>query len=296
MEIIFLGTSCSMPTKERNHPAIFVSHQTEGILLDCGENTQRQLRIAGIRPTRINKILISHWHGDHVLGLGGLLQTFAGSDYTTTLKIYGPKGTKQYFENLRKSFAFDAMPELELHEVNKGIIYQNNEIIIEAALLKHRIPCVGYSIKEKDKRKIDMKKTKKLGLKEGPLLGKIVEGKTIEVNDKKIHPDDVSYIKKGRKIAYVADTLPCDGAINIAKDADILIAEATYKSDLQEKAHDNYHMTAKEAALIANKANVKKLYLFHYSTRYKKTLELIEDARKYFDNVFGAEDFLEVKL
>ncbi len=296
MEITFLGTSCSMPTKDRSHPAVFLFHEGEGILLDCGEGTQRQFKIAGIKPTKIKKILISHWHGDHVFGLPGLLQTLVSNDYNETLHIYGPEGTKKHLDSLKNSFEFESMPKLEVHEVESGTIFKNELITISAEKMKHSVPCIGYAIKENDRRKVDMKKAKKLGLGSGIELGKLVDGKAIEFEGKKISPDEVTEIKIGKKVAYVTDTRPCDGALKLAKDSDILICETTYKSDLKNKAEEFLHMTTKEAAIIANQANVKKLYMFHYSTRYKKTLELVEDARQYFDNVFEADDFTEIKL
>ena len=297
MQITFLGTSSMVPTKDRNHSGLLISYDTHGILVDCGEGTQRQLKKAGIALTKVTKILISHWHGDHVLGLPGLIQTLCSLGYDKTLEIYGPKGTKTYFEHMFKAFEFDRKNiDIKIKEIKEGVIFENREFKLEAALMEHNITCFGYAFIEKDKRKIDMKKVNKVGLKQGPLVGKLQDGKVVEVKGKKIKPDDVSDIVKGKKVAVIADTVPCKGCDKLAKNADILISEATYSSKLKEKGEEYGHMTAKGAALIASRNNVKKLILTHFSARYKKTNELYDDASEVFDNVECAEDLMKVGL
>jgi len=297
IEIIFLGTSSMVPTKERNHSGIFISYKNEGILVDCGEGTQRQLKFAEISASKINKILITHWHGDHVLGLPGLLQTLAANDYDKTLEIYGPKGTKMRFKHMFKAFEFNHEKiKLDIKEISKSKFFENDEYALEALELEHGIGCLGYNFIEKDRRRIDMKKAEKFGLKEGPLLGKLQDGKIISVNGKKIKPDDVSYVVKGKKITFVSDTLPCKNAYRLAEDANLLVCEATFKSELEEKGGEYYHMTAKQAAGIANKSNVKQLILTHISARYKDAKEVEEDAKDLFDNVRCAYDLMKVEV
>ncbi len=296
MELTFLGTSSMKPTKDRNHSAIFLRYKTEGILFDCGENTQRQMTIAGIKPTKVNKIFISHWHGDHVLGLPGLIQTLGASDYEKTLKIYGPKGTKKYFKAMFDAFIFDRRIELEINEIENETIFENDDYKVEAYLLKHSIESYGYKFIEKDRRNIDMEKNKIKGIPEGPLLGKLKEGKIIQFNGEKVFPEDVTYNVKGKIIAYHSDSTMSKNSIPIAQDADILIIDSTYTSKLKDKAEEYMHMTAKDAALIASQADVKKLILTHFSARYKSTEELVEDAKEQFDNVIAAKDFMKIKL
>ncbi|MBW2981925.1 ribonuclease Z [Candidatus Woesearchaeota archaeon] len=296
MQIIFLGTSCAMPTKERNHISIFVSYSSEGILFDCGEGTQRQLRIAGIKPTKITKILISHWHGDHTFGLPGLISTLSTSEYTKTLRIYGPKGTKEFIKNIFKSAVFENRINLEVIEIKEGVFFNGKDYQLEAYPLKHKTETLGFRFVEKNKRRINVPFIKKIGIPEGPLLGKLQEGKSVTWKGKRISVKEATYTVKGRIIAYLADSIPNKNSLKIAKDADILIAESTYTSELQEKADQYMHMTAKEAGLIANQANVKKLILTHFSTRYKDTHVLEEDARNVFDNVEASKDFMKVNL
>ncbi len=296
MQVTFLGTSSMVPTKERNHTAVLISHNGHGILMDCGEGTQRQLKIAGIKPTQVTKVLISHWHGDHVLGLPGLIQTLGASEYTGTLEIYGPKGTKKRFEDMFKAFVFDRKLELTIHEVSPGKFFDCEEFSLEALPLEHNIDTLGYAFVEHDRRRIDVKAVKKLGIPEGPLLGQLQDNKTIEFKGKKVSPKDTTYVVPGKKITFIADTVYCNNAVKLAKDADLLICESTYSSKLEGKAEEYGHLTAKQAGLIANKANAKQLVLTHFSARYKNTQEVEEDAREVFDNVICAEDFMKIKV
>ncbi len=296
MEIMFLGTSCMQPTKERNHPGMLVIYKGVGMLFDCGEGIQRQLRIAGIKPTVIRKIFISHWHGDHVLGLPGLLQTLGASEYAGVLEIYGPRGTKRYVELMMRAFASKGVLELKVKEVKKGKFCEEEEFFIEADELVHSAACVGYAFKENDRRKIDTKKIKRFGIPSGPLIGELQNGRGVVFKGKKIKPDDVSEVVKGRKVVYATDTRPCNGLLRLAKNADLLIVEATYKSDLEEKAKEYYHMTAKEAAQIASESNAKQLVLTHFSNRYKDVGEIEGEAKDIFRNTKAAYDFMKIKL
>ena len=207
MQVTFLGTSSMVPTKERNQIAVFLSYGSEGILFDCGEGTQRQFKIAGLSITKVTKILLSHWHGDHVLGLPGLMQSLSSTDYNNKLEIYGPVGTKKRMESMFEAFVFDKRLDFEIHEVKSGIFFENNEFRLEAYQLEHGIETLGFRFVEKDNRKIDMRKVNKFGIPEGPLLGKLQDGKSIEYKGKKIEADEVTYIEKGKTIAYITDTV-----------------------------------------------------------------------------------------
>lgn len=298
MEITFLGTSSMVPTKDRNHSAVFVSHKNQGILVDCGEGTQRQMKIAGINLTKINKILISHWHGDHILGLSGLLQTLSSSSntYSGVLELYGPPGMKKQFELLKVALDFETTFELKLIEVKPGVIFENSEFRIESAELEHSVVSFGYSIIENDVRHIRKDAIKKLGIPNGPLLGKLQDGKNIKVNGKTITPEQATTLTIGKKLTIIADTALCKSCIDLAEDADVLICESTYANSLQDKAEKYKHLTAGQAGLIANKANVKKLVLTHFSQRYKNTQQIEEDASEVFDKVITAKDFMRFSL
>jgi len=296
MQILFLGTSSMVPTKERNQSGVLIIYGSEGILIDCGEGTQRQLKVAGIKLTKITKILISHWHGDHVLGIPGLIQSMSASGYEKTLNIYGPVGTKKFMEKMFGVFLFDRRIDICVYEVKKGIFFEDRTLVLEAEHLNHNIETLGYNIVEKGKRKINLRFVKKLGIPEGPLLGKLQEGKSIIWEGKKVGVDKATNVVKGKRITIISDTVPCKGADKLAKNSDLLVCEATYASNLENKGEEHSHMTAKQAAELANRSNVKKLVLTHFSARYKNTRELEEDARNCFDNVLCAKDFMKINL
>jgi len=285
-----------VPTKDRNHVGVLLRYKNQGILFDCGEGIQRQIKTAGLKLTAVTKILISHWHGDHVLGLPGLISSLGASEYSGILEIYGPKGTKQRLNKLFDAFAFDKRVEMKIEEIKPGKFFENKEFELHAYKLDHKIETLGYSFVEKDSRKIIMSKAKKLGIKEGPLVGKLQRGETVMVNGKKIKPDDVSMIDEGKKITVISDTVLCKGCLDAAKDADLLVSEACYTSALQNKAEEYKHLTAKEAAQIASSSGVKKLILTHFSARYKDTHEIEEDAKDVFNDITCAKDFMKIKI
>jgi len=299
LEITFLGTSSMVPTKERNVQSIHLEYKGEGILLDCGEGTQRQMNIAGINRTKVRKILITHWHGDHVSGLIGLIQTLGNSKDVSELTIYGPLGTKNFMNNILNSCIFELIVDLNIVELDmkrKKVFFENEFYYLEASPLNHSIPCVGYSFVEKNRRKVNMEKAKRHGLTEGPLLGNIQKGLPIKMNNKLIMPEDISTLQKGKKITIIADTSFSSNAQSLAEEADVLICEATYESEDEEKAEQYKHLTSEQSALIASNAGVKKLVLTHFSQRYKTLDVLEEQAKNIFPNTVLAFDFMKIKL
>ncbi len=299
IEITFLGTSSMVPTKERNVQSIYLEYKGEGILVDCGEGTQRQMNIAGINRLKVKKILISHWHGDHVSGLIGLIQTIGNVAEPGTLTIYGPPGTKKHMGHLLESCIFDLRIKLEIKEIKtekKAVFFENEDYQLEAAPLDHGVPCLGYAFVEKNKRNINMDKAKKLGLEPGPLLGKLQKGQAVKHDGKTIKPDDVSTIKKGKKIAFIMDTTYCKACIELAENSDVLVSEATYESSKKEKAEEYKHLTTEQVAMMAGQSNAKKLVLTHFSQRYKTLHDLEEEAKRIFPNTVMAYDFMKIKL
>jgi ribonuclease Z len=285
-----------VPTKERNHQSIFIPYKDEGILIDCGEGTQRQLKIANIKPTKITRILISHWHGDHVLGLPGLLQTLNASEYEKKLYIYGPIGTIRNFELMLKAFSFNVAFEYVVKEIKEQGEISLKDLIICAKELVHSVPCLGFSIREKEKRRIKVDYIKKLGIPEGPLLGELQDNKSIKWKDKLISPENATYLVTGRKVTFILDTVPCKNASELAKDSDLLVSEAVYTSELFDKAVEYKHMTCVQAAQLAAQSNVKKLVITHFSQRYKTAEPLLEDAKTVFSNTVAAFDFMKIRV
>ncbi|MBU0469969.1 MAG: ribonuclease Z [Nanoarchaeota archaeon] len=294
-EITFLGTGCMQPTKTRNHSGFLLSFGKENILFDCGEGIQRQMRITGIKPAKVTRLCISHWHGDHVFGIPGLISSMGADQATHTLHIYGPKGSKKYFDHMLKSFSSKDIMKHEIHEVSSGTIFENEEFKLVAEPLKHSTECVGYSFIEKDRLRINVAKAEKLGLA-GPILGKLQQGEEVMHKGRKIKSSEVTYQVKGKKISYVADTIICKGANNLAKNADLLISEGTHLSDIKEKTEKYMHLTIMDAALLASENNAKRLVITHISQRYKSISEIVSEARTYFDDTVVAEDFMKIKV
>jgi len=295
-KITFLGTSSMLPTKERNPSSILISLENETIMIDCGEGTQRQLRIAGISPCKITKLLITHWHGDHILGLPGLIQSLGANQYSGQLDIYGPKGTLEFFTNMRKSFYFPVRINLKLHEVSSGVFFRDKNMEISCIPLEHDVPCLGYSIKEQDKRKINIEYTKKFGLVQHPLMGDLQKGKDIVYKGKKILANKATKLKKGCKITVVLDTAYNKKISEFSKDSSILICEATWADELSGRSEDYKHLVASDAARIAKEAKAQKLILTHFSQRYKDVSKLKEQARKIFRNTSCAQDLEEIEF
>ncbi len=290
MEIILLGTSSMVPTEERNHSATLLKYKEENILIDCGEGTQRQFRKAKISAMKITKILITHWHGDHVLGLPGLFLTLASQGYAQTLEIYVPKGTKEKLQGIMSFFVSKKTIKYKVLEVESGIFFQNEDFYLEAKKLKHSTICLGYRFVEKDKIKINMLALKKIGVKEGPHIKKLQLGEDIVYQGKKIKAKKFTKVIQGKIISFVSDTAFCDTAIELAKNADILFCESTYLDEMKEQAEIREHMTSTQAATIAKKAKVKKLVLVHFSQRYKDLSLFSTEAKKTFSNVLIGKD------
>jgi len=297
MKITFLGTGSMLPTENRNLSSILLSYENENILFDCAEGTQRQLKIAKISPTKITKILISHWHSDHVLGIPGLLQTIAAFSPRKTIEIFGPIGTKKFMDLIQKMFIPRHNINIKINEIaKKGKIFDTRKFCLEASYLDHTSKCLGFSFIEKNKRKINIEYLKKFGLKSSPILKELQEGKSIVYKNKKISPDKATTIIKGRKITILLDTRYCKNAIDLAKNSTLLITEAMFLENLKNLAKEYGHLTAKQASLIAKRANAEQLILTHLSQRYKTTNDIEKEARKIFKNTEIAKDLLSISL
>jgi ribonuclease Z len=299
INITILGTSTGVPTAKRNHTAMLLEYNGENILIDCGEGTQRQMRKASLNPCSINKILITHFHGDHILGLPGLLQTLNLSEYSKKLVIYCPPNVKHKIQNLIQFFVRDNHLQIEIEEV-LGKFFETKDFYLIAEELSHGVSCNGYSFILKEKTRLDRKKIKKLKLPNSPILGELQKGKDIIFNGKKIKAKDLSYTEEGKKISFVFDTEYTPNCIKLAKDSDLLIAESTYMEESEKGAKlakDYLHLTAAQAGKIAKESKSKKLILTHISQRYDiNPKKLLEEAKKKFKNTFIAEDLMKLKV
>lgn len=297
MEIIFLGTSSAVPTLERNHPSIALRAFAEVMLFDCGEGTQRQLIEAKISPMKITKIFISHFHGDHILGLGGLIQSLGFRGREKDLDIYGPKGLHKIINAISSFGYFQINYNLNIHEIQDGTVIETEDYVVECAKVEHNIPSYAYSIREKKKPLFLREKAEELGIPPGPLYGKLHNGEEVEFEGRIIKPEQVlGEAKKGKKISYSGDTRPCEAMIRLARDSDILIHESTYEAEDYQRAVDNAHSTSVEAAEIAKEAEVKELVLTHISTIYTSDENIKSEAQKVFKNTKVARDYMKIDL
>jgi ribonuclease Z len=287
--LTFLGTGNAVPTPKRNHTAMLLAYKNENILIDCGEGTQRQFKFAKLSANKITRLLLTHMHGDHVLGIPGLFQTLKMNDYSKILEIYGPRGTQRFIDGIEQLFRIKI--KTQVSEVFSKF-FETDEFYLEASPMKHDAPCLAYSFVIKDKCRLDPAKLKKLKLPNSPILKQLAEGKDIVHEGKKIKASEVSYHEKGRKITFILDTAYNEAAIELAKDADILVCEASFSNDEQQLANERMHLTAEQAATIAKKANVGKLILTHISQRYEHNPRVIlEEAKAVFKNMSLAKDF-----
>lgn len=301
INLTFLGTSGSIPTKERNHTSILLTYKGENILIDCGEGTQRQFRKANLNPCKITKILITHWHGDHVLGLPGLFQTLAFNGYSKDLILYGPKGTKTYIKKMIDTFAFvNKFPFKVVELEREGIFFENDEFYLESKKMIHNISCNAYCFIKKGEIRIDKNKLKKSEIPPGPLLQNLKQGKDIMYKNKKFKFKDLTFKEEDIKVSFVLDSLFDEKIIPFVKNSDLLICESTFldNSDQgEELAKNRFHLTAKQAGEIAKKSNSKKLILTHVSQRYDSSSgRLIEEAKKVFKNAFLVDDLYVAKI
>lgn len=297
MKIVFLGTSGSTPTKQRNLPSVALEYNGEILLFDCGEGTQRQVMQNSLNISKINKIFISHMHGDHVIGVAGLIRTFALNNREKPLYIFVPEGEEKKINAL---LTFDKIKfdyPIIVKEAKTGVIDKNKDYIIKAFRLKHSVPTCGFIFKELNRLRFYKNKCMSYGIK-GTMFAELKEKGFININKniknknkgKRINLKDVTYEVKGKTIVYATDTRPFINTITAAKNADLLIHEATYANDNENLAKERMHSTALEAALIAKKANCKKLALLHISSRYHSIDTMKKEAKKIFKNTIIPND------
>ncbi|MBE3135803.1 MAG: ribonuclease Z [Thermoplasmata archaeon] len=299
LRIIFLGTGGSWPTVKRNVSALAIKRGSEILLFDCGEGTQRQFQQSNLSYMQISKIFITHFHGDHFLGLPGLIQTMQLNDRDTPLHIYGPKGMEDLTDHLLTLGYFRPSYEIISHDITNGDEVEFEEYSIHVLKVKHNVPAFSYYLEEQQRPgKFNKPKALELGVPEGPLFSKLQCGQTITLaNGKNITPDMIlGPSRKGRKIVISGDTMPCEEMIAFSKNADVLVHEATFDSELEDIAKEYGHTTAAQAAEIAKKADVEKLFLVHISPRYLDYRVLENDARKIFVQSFVPKDFQEIEV
>ncbi|MGD7045510.1 ribonuclease Z [Jeotgalibacillus proteolyticus] len=303
MQLLFLGTGAGVPAKHRNVSAIALKRlNKKGAiwLFDCGEATQHQILHTVIKPRRIEKIFITHLHGDHLFGLPGFLSSRSFQGGEDPLTVYGPKGIKAFIETSLQVSSTHLKYQVEIVEVHDGMIIEDDETQIEVGELDHAIQSFGYRIAEKDRPgELQADRLMKLGIHPGPIYKKLKEKQIVEWNGMKLNGSDfLGEDKKGLIITVLGDTRLCNRSIELAKDANLLVHEATFERSSEKMAHEYYHSTTAQAAFVAQEAGAHELWISHISSRYTEDdcERLAEEAKAIFPNSHLAHDFSETSI
>ncbi len=297
-ELIALGTSSQVPTKERSHNAYLLRWEGRGFLFDPGEGAQRQLTFAGVAACSIHYICITHFHGDHCLGLAGIVQRLSLDNCDHPVHIFFPEESQVYVERLCAAAIYQPKIDLILNPIKQGgmtDLLRTEEYVLKAHALDHTVPTIGFRLQEPDGFRFDPEKLKLAGV-HGPMVSELLRKGNLEVENRLIRLQDVTIPRRGSVFAFIMDTRPCPGAAILAKDADLVVMEATYISEHKEMADQYRHSTAQEAAMIAASAGVHQLAITHYSQRYTNPEQHLKDAREVFPNVIALNDFDRIKI
>lgn len=293
VRVVVLGSSGGLPTPERGLPAVILEGGGWIILMDCGEGTQRQMMRAGYSLCKKMKVFITHLHGDHVFGLPGMIQSMNLLNRIHPLEVYGPKGLKDFIEDTTISTMSEPNFDLSIFEVEEGEIFSSRDLVVRGVWADHSRANMSYRVNfGRNQGKFHPERAKELGIPEGPLWGMLKSGKSVILEGGRVvEPKDVlGEIVPGISVVYTGDTRYCEGVVELANGADLLIHEATFGSDLAERAREEGHSTAEDAAMVASFAGVKKLILTHISSRYPDAKILEDEARRVFQNVEVARD------
>ncbi|WP_078428457.1 ribonuclease Z [Alkalihalobacterium alkalinitrilicum] len=298
MEFHFLGTGAGVPSTKRNVSSLairFLQKNGSVWMVDCGEGTQQQILRSSLKLSKLEKIFITHLHGDHIFGLPGLLGSRSFQGGKTPLTIYGPKGIKTFIEQCLSISKTTLLYPLHIHEIKEGLIFEDEMFIVHCLLLDHVMPSFGFRIEEKSQSgELLVHRLKEKGIEAGPIYKNIKAKEKVQLPSGEwiSGADYVGPDIKGRVVTIVGDTKPCEKVVHLAKSANILIHEATFSKINEALAHQYGHSTASDAAQIARAAKVELLILNHISARYEGKVHILEEeAREIFPNSMIACDF-----
>jgi ribonuclease Z len=296
----FLGTASQVPTRTRNHNAVFLAWDDLGILFDPGEGTQRQMIRAGLSATQITHIAITHFHGDHCLGLAGIVQRLSLDRVPHPVEVIYPASGQVFFERLRHASLFYETATLIPRPIRVSAgetveVCRAGKVRLLACALEHGVDCQGYRVQEDDGRRMLPDRLEQAGVR-GPAIGMLQREGTVTVESRVVRLEDVSEAKPGQSFALVMDTRPCAGALELARGVDLLVCEATYLDSEAGEARDHYHMTAAQAASLAQTADVRRLALTHFSQRYNSLEEFHREAEAIHPDVFVADDLVRIPV
>ena len=298
MKLVFLGTSAAQPTERRGLSCICLERDGEILMFDVGESAQISYMKSGLGWNKKMKIFVTHLHGDHCVGILGLLQTMSMQNRTETLEIYGPSGIEEFIAANIKVLNFGLSFPVLINVINEEKIIDNEKFTIHTCKANHSITAFSYLIEEKDKPgRFNVEKAKELGIPEGELWNKLQNGNEINHNEKIIKPEQVLGEKRpGKKIGISGDTMPTEKLEKFFDECDYLVFDSTFLDEEKQRAQDTCHSTAKQAATLAKNAKVKNLILTHFSARYKDEIGHLNEAKEIHDSVITARDLLEIEI
>lgn len=293
---MFLGTTAAIPTAKRAHTAIALRYSGEVILWDCGEGVQRQLIKSGISYMKVRRVFITHLHGDHFLGLPGLIQTLGFAGRSEPLEVYGPPGVEELVRRMLKLGFFELGYEVRVQEVNDKFTLEEENYRISALRVEHGLPAFGFVFEEKKGRRFLRDRAEALGIPPGPLYKRLQQGESVVFRGRVISPEEVlGEQKRGFKVVYSGDTRPTRSVEHACGNA-LLIHDSTFDHSLKEEAEERLHSTCVEAAQLAKRGGARMLYLTHISPRYTDASLLLKQARGVFAESHVAQDFARVDL
>ncbi|MEO2201725.1 MAG: ribonuclease Z [Nitrosopumilus sp.] len=298
MKLVFLGTSAAQPTENRGLSCICLEREGEIIMFDAGEATQISYMKSGLGWNKKMKMFVTHLHGDHCVGILGLLQTMSMQNRTETLEIFGPSGIEEFIAANIKVLNFGLSFPVLINIIKEGKIFENKKFSIYACKANHSVTAFSYLFEEKDKPgRFDIKKAKELNIPKGELWKKLQNGNEIKINEKIIKPKQVLGEKRpGKKIGISGDTIPTVELEKFFEGCDYLVFDSTFLNNEKQKAVDTCHSTAKQAAILGKNAKVKNLILTHFSARYKDEIGHLSEAQEIHNSVITAKDLLEIEI
>ena len=298
MKLVFLGTSAAQPTEKRGLSCICLEKEGEILMFDAGEAAQIAYMKSGLGWNKKMKLFVTHLHGDHCVGILGLLQTMSMQNRTESLEIFGPKGIDEFLAANIKVLNFGLPFSILINIISEGKIFENKKYLIHTTKANHSITAFSYLFEEKDKPgRFNVAKAKELGIPEGELWNKLQNGEEITSNEKIIKPEQVLGEKRpGKKIGISGDTMPTKKLEEFFYQCDYLVFDSTFIEEEKQRALDTCHSTAKQAAELGKNAKVKNLILTHFSARYKDELQHKMEAEKIHNSVITAIDLLEVEI
>jgi ribonuclease Z len=299
-ELIALGTSSQVPTKERSHNAYLLRWDGIGFLLDPGEGAQRQLTLAGVSASSIHYICITHFHGDHCLGLAGIVQRMSLENCHHPVHIFFPEEGQIYVERLCSAAISQIKIDLLLAPVGQNTgaatdLLRTDEFILKAHSLDHSVPTIGFRIEDSAGARFAPEKLEMAGVR-GAMVGEIQRKGFLEIGGRMVRLEDVTVPRLQSAFAFIMDTRPCPGAVALANDADLMVMEATYASELQDLANIYRHSTALDAANVARAAGAHRLAITHFSQRYSNPERHLRDAQEIFPNVLALNDLDRIDI